>query len=52
MEEDIGNYNAVKVTPFTGVWIEIIEWKQCVKEAKVTPFTGVWIEIHYPKSHT
>ena len=36
----------VAVTPFTGVWIEIVSSttkSRCA--SSVTPFTGVWIEI-------
>ena len=34
------------VTPFTGVWIEIIGyWNSIYKGFFVTPFAGVWIEI-------
>ena len=33
------------VTPFTGVWIEILLWIQESFRCGVTPFTGVWIEI-------
>ena len=33
------------VTPFTGVWIEILYWEDVIKTLGVTPFTGVWIEI-------
>ena len=37
------------VTPFTGVWIEIIFNLQLYHwHEKVTPFTGVWIEIYFP----
>ena len=34
------------VTPFTGVWIEIIKMSGACEPANVTPFTGVWIEMH------
>ena len=34
-----------RVTPFTGVWIEITFPKAIDKGGNVTPFTGVWIEI-------
>ena len=33
------------VTPFTGVWIEIVEYIFRLVIHRVTPFTGVWIEI-------
>ncbi len=33
------------VTPFTGVWIEIVLVVDLAARAAVTPFTGVWIEI-------
>ena len=33
------------VTPFTGVWIEIIDDRNYEFDGEVTPFTGVWIEI-------
>ena len=33
------------VTPFVGVWIEIIEVPAGTTAADVTPFVGVWIEI-------
>ncbi len=33
------------VTPFTGVWIEIIWIWPGAASTRVTPFTGVWIEI-------
>ena len=33
------------VTPFAGVWIEIIIESREQEEARVTPFAGVWIEI-------
>ena len=39
---------AKTVTPFVGVWIEII--RLCQKRLNgrtVTPFVGVWIEIRY-----
>ena len=37
---------SIKVTPFVGVWIEIIlRLMQHVKQW-VTPFVGVWIEIN------
>ena len=33
------------VTPFTGVWIEIVMEQIFYAIDAVTPFTGVWIEI-------
>ena len=33
------------VTPFAGVWIEILEETYCIVPCLVTPFAGVWIEI-------
>ncbi len=33
------------VTPFTGVWIEILPAGTTCTVPRVTPFTGVWIEI-------
>ena len=33
------------VTPFVGVWIEILMVGISESEDKVTPFVGVWIEI-------
>ncbi len=33
------------VTPFTGVWIEILPIVVFPYRKEVTPFTGVWIEI-------
>ncbi len=36
----------VLVTPFTGVWIEMIRLTAVASLVpRVTPFTGVWIEI-------
>ena len=34
------------VTPFVGVWIEIVLHLILVLYTNVTPFVGVWIEIH------
>ena len=36
----------VEVTPFAGVWIEIIASRTLRSVSSVTPFAGVWIEIH------
>ena len=33
------------VTPFVGVWIEILISTLCNMSLLVTPFVGVWIEI-------
>ena len=33
------------VTPFAGVWIEIIKLSRNSLQIYVTPFAGVWIEI-------
>ena len=33
------------VTPFAGVWIEIVRSLRNPSPSKVTPFAGVWIEI-------
>ena len=33
------------VTPFMGVWIEIVIEREANHFAAVTPFMGVWIEI-------
>ena len=35
-----------RVTPFVGVWIEIVESIGFDDKRNVTPFVGVWIEIH------
>ena len=35
----------VSVTPFAGVWIEIIHSINFYYGYKVTPFAGVWIEM-------
>ena len=37
--------NAIDVTPFAGVWIEIISVHIISYKFSVTPFAGVWIEI-------
>ena len=36
------------VTPFVGVWIEIISAIPASMSCGVTPFVGVWIEIGIP----
>ena len=33
------------VTPFAGVWIEILFIEPLILPPVVTPFAGVWIEI-------
>ena len=35
----------IAVTPFVGVWIEIICMSRSPAVSSVTPFVGVWIEI-------
>ena len=35
----------IAVTPFVGVWIEILAFLKAAMEFSVTPFVGVWIEI-------
>ena len=35
----------IAVTPFVGVWIEILNTKYPLENPHVTPFVGVWIEI-------
>ena len=35
----------IAVTPFVGVWIEIIYDQKMERYDMVTPFVGVWIEI-------
>ena len=37
-----------EVTPFVGVWIEILNWRNIQRCKLVTPFVGVWIEICEP----
>ena len=39
----------IAVTPFVGVWIEILERSQDSQKKLVTPFVGVWIEINDKK---
>ena len=38
------------VTPFTGVWVEILHRILLSFVMAVTPFTGVWVEINGAKS--
>ena len=40
------------VTPFTGVWIEIVVMYGARDIDVVTPFTGVWIEIYPLQGYT
>ena len=35
----------MRVTPFVGVWIEIMPRETMLSVIQVTPFVGVWIEI-------
>ena len=35
----------IAVTPFVGVWIEMLLQSRRAQNNKVTPFVGVWIEI-------
>ena len=42
----------VRVTPFTGVWIETQERIVLLFRFRVTPFTGVWIETIKRKNAT
>ncbi len=37
--------DALNVTPYVGVWIEITTLPQKIKNEPVTPYVGVWIEI-------
>ena len=39
------------VTPFAGVWIEIISFDYFYRFFNVTPFAGVWIEINIEDPH-
>ena len=38
-------FGDVEVTPFVGVWIEILFQTASENAVFVTPFVGVWIEI-------
>ena len=40
------------VTPFAGVWIEMLEGSGFDLTQMVTPFAGVWIEIFYVTSYS
>ena len=33
------------VAPFTGAWIEMLDFGRAVMSTSVAPFTGAWIEI-------
>ena len=35
----------MKVTPYAGVWIEMLYWHFKLHWSTVTPYAGVWIEI-------
>ena len=35
----------VSVTPYVGVWIEILKLLLAIGGFAVTPYVGVWIEI-------
>ena len=35
------------VTPFAGVWIEILQGLEKKLPGQVTPFAGVWIEMFF-----
>ena len=37
----------IAVTPFVGVWIEIMYLNLLFRPERVTPFVGVWIEMPY-----
>ncbi len=39
------NVHNTLVTPYTGVWIEILLCSHPAVYWRVTPYTGVWIEI-------
>ena len=43
--QELGSIDRLHVTPYAGVWIEIVIL--CLPQAgfKVTPYAGVWIEI-------
>ena len=40
-------YQWVLVTPYAGVWIEIVVADMEDRGVCVTPYAGVWIEIFY-----
>ena len=35
----------IAVTPFVGVWIEVLQEALRIADLVVTPFVGVWIEV-------
>ena len=45
IDHGIPNCTLHHVTPFAGVWIEMIKHRNDTRENTVTPFAGVWIEI-------
>ena len=46
MDKNVGIIlDKIAVTPFAGVWIEIVKYGVDVLTGAVTPFAGVWIEI-------
>ena len=38
----------IPVTPYAGVWIEILSKRSVILTSNVTPYAGVWIEIFVP----
>ena len=40
-----GDCGPLCVTPYVGVWIEILQLRPEFRAAGVTPYVGVWIEI-------
>ena len=38
------NYNALKVAPLAGAWIETPNKSKCGKRLNVAPLAGAWIE--------
>ena len=46
LDELLGIFNRVKVTPHAGVWIETDIAAELSPSAFVTPHAGVWIETH------
>ena len=45
MQEEQAASRKTRVTPFAGVWIEILKEIVMNVYREVTPFAGVWIEI-------
>ena len=37
----------IGVTPYVGVWIEILNLPECHVKCQVTPYVGVWIEMFW-----